>query len=191
MKIKNVITDGIITDQSLFNNLIKILEDIQLSNDPLKENYSFKRMDLLGHKSFDMMLTDDDDVICFSGLYHRNTWPEGFYRISNRTYVLPNHRTSTYNFINPSNIGPYQISKHKNSIKLVFISREKAKGRFYFKKLQKLVDYYKNWTISNDMVKLVDNNNSSSYQYIIYNSCDGESVNKFESISEQQWRKLL
>ena len=190
MIIYNVITNGNITDQKMYDLFLQQLENIQHSEDELKDNYLLDRMDLPNHKSLDMLL-DGDNVVCFSGLYHRPSWPSGFYRISNRTYVVPKYRTSSYNFINPSNIGPFQVERYKSDIRLAFISRENAKGRFYFKKLQRVVDYYTDWNISDRMVQLVNSESKSSYQYIIHKSFGQSSLSEFKSISEQQWRELV
>ena len=190
MYIKNIITDGNITDRTLFIKISEITKDILSSNDKLKNNYSMAALDLKNHKSFDALLSDDDELICFSGLYHRPYWPVGFYRISNRTYVMPKFRTTSYNFLNPSNIGPHQIFKHVKDIKMAFISRENAKGKFYFKKLQREVDYYKDWNISSNMLQLVNSEKQSSYQYVIYKNFGSSSINEFNSVTEEQWRNL-
>jgi len=190
MIIRNVITDGGITNQEMYDLFLQQLENIQQSEDKLKDNYLLDRMDLPNHKSLDMLF-NGNDIVCFSGLYHRPSWPSGFYRISNRTYVVPKYRTSSYSFINPSNIGPFQIDRHKADIRLAFISRENAKGRFYFKKLQRVVKYYADWNISDRMVQLVNSEFQSSYQYIIHKSFSKSSVSEFKSVSEQQWRELV
>jgi hypothetical protein len=198
MYIKNIITDGNITDSTLFSKISDITKDILSSDDKLKNNYSMAGLDLKNHKSFDALLSDDDELICFSGLYHRPYWPAGFYRISNRTYVMPKFRTTSYNFLNPANIGPHQIFKHVENmpmtvsptVKIAFISRENAKAKFYFKKLQREVDYYKDWHISSNMLQLVNSEKQSSYQYVIYKNYDRSSINEFNSITEEEWRNL-
>jgi hypothetical protein len=189
MIVKNVITNGQITNDVLYKQLLSLISDIQLSNDHLKANYTVDSLDLNGHKSFDVLLAENCDIICFSGLYHRNTWPDGFYRISNRTYVVPKYRTTTYNFFNPFFIGPFQIAKYHADIKTAFISRELPKSRFYFKRLQKSVPYYNNWKVSNNMVQLSNSNQPTSFQYIIHNG-SVEDINQFNSITEDEWKFL-
>jgi hypothetical protein len=189
MIVKNVITDGQVADDVLYDQLLSLIRDIQLSDDHLKINYAVDRLDLHGHKSFDVLLADNGDIICFSGLYHRDAWPNGFYRISNRTYVVPKYRTTSYNFLNPSFIGPSQIARHSTDIKMAFISRELPKSRFYFKKLQKIVPYYYDWKISNNMVQLFNSNQSTSFQYIIHNGSVND-IGQFNSITEDQWKSL-
>lgn len=188
--IKNVITDGFITDHRLYDRLLETLDNIRLSNDHLKENYNSERLDLLGHKSFDLLLSERNDIVCFSGMYHRSEWPEGCYRISNRTYVNPKYRTSIYNYLNPSMIGPHQIAIHKKDIKMAFISRESFKGKYYFKALKRTVPYYTDWNTSDNMIQLFNSSQKSSYQYIVYKEFVENSLSKFKSISENEWKNL-
>lgn len=190
MHVNNIVTYGNVTDYNLYQNLLDNLNIITQSQDHLKDNYQLDRLDLSNHLSYDVLLDKNSHPVCFSGIYHRPYWPAGAYRISNRTFVVNTHRTSHYSFLNPRYIGPIQIATHKSSINLAFISRENPKGKYYFRKLKRSVDFYSDWTISDRMIKLVDDYKKSSYQYVIYKQYGDTSIDTFESVAESEWNEL-
>lgn len=183
-----VIRDGVIVDDVAAFVLRQVIREI---NDPNAENFMDEnRLHLNGHRCFDLLVDHLGRVICFSGMYHRDSWPEGFYRISNRTYVAPAFRTNTYNFFNPMWVGPAQIAETPDC-KLAMISREKPKGKYYFRALQRRVPFYADWTISDEMVQVFPTEQKSSYQYVIYKSYDPyATIDQLNSISEEQWHEL-
>lgn len=183
-----VIRDGVIVDNIAAFVLAQIIKAI---NDPNAINYMDEnRLHLNGHRCFDLLVDANGDVVCFSGMYHRDSWPEGFYRISNRTYVDPTFRTSTYNFFNPTFIGPAQIAETPDC-KLAMISRENPKGKYYFRALQRRVPFYTDWTISDKMMQVFPTEEKSSYQYVIYKSYDPyATIDQLNSITEEQWHSL-
>lgn len=149
-----------------------------------------ERMDLLGHRCYDLLVDEAGDVVCCSGMYHRDGWPDGFFRTSNRTFVVPNQRTSLYTFVNPKYIGPAQIAATPEC-KLAFISREHPKARFYFRRLQQRVPFYQDWIISEKMVKVFPSEHKSSYQYVIYKAYNpARSIDEMPSISADEWADL-
>jgi len=191
MNIVNIINRGMIGNSWYYKVLMNHIELIKISNDPLMNNYTFENMKLGDHLSLDMLVDDSGEMICFSGLFRRGSWDKGVYRISNRTYVNPKYRTNSYNFLNPSIIGPHQIEKHKEDISFAFISRESFKGKYYFRKLKRSVPFYNDWTISDKMMRVVPNGNSkSSYQYIIYKNYTDCEIIPFEGITEDEWHEL-
>lgn len=196
MRIVNIIRDGKITNQPYYDAFLSKIDEIKRYDDKKKENYTLERMDLFNHLSFDMLLSDDDEIMCFSGLYNRPSskvvpgWPAGVYRLSNRTYIDRKFRTPTSTFLSTRFINPVQITKHKDDIKFAFISREHPKSRFYFKKLKQTIDYYDDWTIDDNLVQVVPNvEKQSSYQCIIYKSYGTES-HGFKRITEEEWKHL-
>jgi len=191
MNIVNIINHGMIGNSWYYKVLMDHMQIIKTSNDPLMNNYTFENMKLGDHLSLDMLVDDNGEMICFSGLFRRVPWDKGVYRISNRTYVNPKYRTNSYNFLNPSIIGPHQIEKHKEDIRFAFISRESFKGKYYFRKLKRSVPFYNDWTISDKMMRVVPNgNDKSSYQYIIYKNYTDREIIPFEGITEDEWHEL-
>jgi hypothetical protein len=191
MNIVNIINQGMISNSWYYKVLMDHIQIIKTSNDRLMNNYTFENMKLDDHLSLDMLVDDNGEMICFSGLFRREPWAKGVYRISNRTYVNPKYRTNSYNFLNPSIIGPHQIEKHKEDIKFAFISRESFKGKYYFRKLKRSVPFYNDWTISNKMMHVVPNGiDKSSYQYIIYKNYTDYEINPIDGITEDEWREL-
>jgi hypothetical protein len=188
MKVVNILKYGEITDQYFYKKFLLLLEELSLSEDKRKENYSLRSLDLENHMTFDL-LVDNKKIVCFSGLYNRPAWGEGIFRSSNRTFVNPEYRTKVYNFLNPQFIVPSQVEFHKNEISLVFNSREHYKAELYFKKAKEKIEFYNDWIIHPGMVHVVPRSNKkSAYQKIMYKMFKGEIP--FNFISTEEWKSL-
>lgn len=187
MKIKNVIIHGKISDPSYFDKMMSLLSADESKRN---ENYTYENMDFKNHLTYDLLLTDDDEIICFSGLYSRPGWGERIYRSSNRTYVNPKFRNNAYNFYNPMYIVPHQVTKFQSHIDIVFSSREHYKSEFFFKKAKTVVDFYKDWVIMDNMIKVVPTSTKkSAYQKVIVKSFTGAKL-PFASITKDEWNML-
>jgi hypothetical protein len=188
VKVVNILKYGQVSDQYFYEKFLLLLEELSLSNDKRKENYSLESLDLKNHMSFDL-LVDDKNIVCFSGLYNRPGWGEGIVRSSNRTFVNPKYRTKMYSFFNPQFIVPLQVKFHEHEINLVFNSREHYKAEFYFKKAKDKVEFYNDWIIHPGMVHVVPKSNKkSAYQKIMYKLFRGEIP--FKTISIEEWNLL-
>jgi hypothetical protein len=188
MNVINIIKYGKITNQKFYDKFLLLLDKLSLTDDKRKENYSLKSLDLDNHLTFDLLI-NNNDIVCFSGLYNRPAWGEGIFRSSNRTFVNPNYRTNLYNFLNPQYIVPTQVKAHQNEIKLVFNSREHYKSEFYFKKAKEKVDFYNDWLIHPGMVQVVPGSNKKTgYQKIMYKLFDEEIP--FKTITVDEWKNL-
>jgi hypothetical protein len=187
MKILNVVSYGKITNDIL---LKKIFDLLSSSNDKRLENYTYKNLDLENHLSFDALTTDDNEIICFSGLYSRPGWGEGIYRSSNRTFVNPKFRNKFYDFYNPKYIVPHQVTTHRDKIKIVFNSREHYKSEFYFKKAKNEVEFYHDWIVMDGMIRVVPvSYKKSAYQKVMFKSFN-MSFLPFDVISVNEWKNL-
>lgn len=190
MKIEAVVHKHSVVNQKAYVRFKGEMARMQLGTDALKDNYLPHRLKLEDHQSYDLLVSDADELLCASGMLNRPQWGEGVFRISNRTYVPPEQRSHYYSFLNPQYIGYHQIKRHRDECKFVFISREDPKGRGYFKILQRRVPFYLDWTISDQLVQVVPGGTTrSSYQYIIYRYYAKMDF-PFKSITEEEWHEL-
>lgn len=189
MKIKNVIKYGNVTHQYNYKVFLDLLSKIS-KDDKRHVNYTLDKIDLTNHITFDLLMSDDNEILCFSGLYNRPEWGIGVYRSSNRTYINPIYRKRYYNFFNPTYIVPHQIREHLHEINFVFNSREHIKSKYYFKKAKKIVPFYNDWIIAEKMAKVVPRSNSkSAYQGIMYKNFTNICF-PFDTINYNKWRNL-
>ncbi len=83
-------------------------------------------------------------IIGFSGLY--SIWGPGIFRALTRTYYHPSIRTSSLKEQFVPNLAtkimlPYQVEvAKKQSAKVIFVSMENPKRKFYFEKIFKIVN---------------------------------------------------
>lgn len=188
MKVINIIKHGKVTNEKFYDKFLLLQYQILRKNDKRIKNYSLTSLKLDNHLTFDLLI-ENDDIVCFSGLYNLPAWGEGIFRSSNRTFVNPNYRTNLYNFLNPQYIVPTQVKAHQNEIKLVFNSREHYKSEFYFKKAKQKVDFYNDWIIHPGMVEIIPGSNKKEgYQKIMYKLFYG--TISFKTITVDEWKKL-
>lgn len=187
MKIVNVISHGEVTDEASLRNMFDMLLTV---DDKRAENYTYEKMDLKNHLSFDLLTNENNEIICFSGLYSRPGWGSGIFRSSNRTFVNPKFRNKVYDFYNPKYIVPYQVTKHRDDIRIVFNSREHYKSEFYFKKAKNVLEFYHDWSIMENMIRVVPTSfKKSAYQKVMFKSFDG-SMLPFDTLSVDEWKML-
>jgi hypothetical protein len=187
MKIVNVVSHGEVTDST---SLKKMFDMLSAVDDKRAENYTYEKMDLKNHLSFDLLTNEDDEIVCFSGLYSRPGWGQGIYRSSNRTFVNPKFRNKIYDFYNPMYIVPHQVNKHKDDISIVFNSREHYKSELYFKKAKSKLEFYHDWVIMENMIRVVPTSfKKSAYQKVMFKSFNGSTL-PFDTITVDEWKML-
>ena len=196
MRIVNVIKNGEISNESNYEMLLRFLDQIANSDDQKKANYTLANLDLHNHLSYDMLVDGNDQAICFSGLYKRPAskhvpgWPDGVYRICNRTYMSTAFRSGMYGFQNPNIIGTHQLREHSDVVEFAFISREKPKAEYTFKKMQRSFEFYSDWTLHDKMVQVVPTvEKKSAYHRILYKSYKPNAVS-FKTITESEYERL-
>ena len=156
----------LVGDEKYFNMVESECEKIVVSSDKYAENYSFKRLDLFGHKAFDILVNNDSKLVGWCGLYNGGRYPEGIFRIMNRLYIAPDYRE---NYFNPITRSLYfdQRKRHEPSIKMLFLSRNEKKGRLHVKKWVKDCKE-EGWSVSDNLVKVANCEKKACYQYIAY-----------------------
>lgn len=171
------------------DKLEKLSHKIQLSLDKKKANYSLEKIDLLGHLTFDL-LTLEDQIVSFCGLYSGNRFQPGVYRALNRCYVFPQARTKkigNFSNLNSTYLLPLQLIEFSDAIKFCFISREGKRGNLFLQKWQKLIKTSEHWSISNNLIHVAPHSQkSSAYQYICYKG-PSHFLNGFHQISPREW----
>ncbi len=180
----------LVPSQSIWvERFLNLLEKIQQSSDKKKDNYSYKKLDLLGHLSFDL-LTLDEQIIAFCGLYSGGRYPSGAYRILNRCYVAPEFRTNkwrSFSDLNSRFLLNLQLAEYQNEVCFPFVSREGLHGGKFLEHWSRNNAPGKNWIVSNDMIHVVPKSHeSSAYQFICYQS-SSDFINHFNKITVDEW----
>jgi len=69
--------------------------EILQADDALIRNYAKDRLKVDDHSGFFITINNSLDIVAFYGVYKRDWWPEGFFRIGNRTWVDPRYRSKS------------------------------------------------------------------------------------------------
>jgi len=173
MKIIKVIDHGqfIINDYSdiLFDEIDKLAK----SDDKLADNYKMENLQLRKHLSFDAAFTNNNELIAFCGIFNGGRYPDGIYRILNRTYVSPKFRIKGLRggFFCTKNILTHQLNQYKDLISTAFVSVEELKGKSYLTAWIANAPPFNNskWILSDGFVQVSNAHNKGCYQYIAYN----------------------
>ena len=191
-KIHNVISDGKITSNFYYEKLLIQLEKISKSNDRLADNYSINSVQLDKHLSFDLLTDSNDKIISFSGVFNGGRYPEGVYRVLNRTWVSPEYRVKhgKFKFLTSKFILNQQLEVLEKKLKLVFVSRERPTGANFLKKWRQTRSDSDLWKLSEDFVQVVpDIEKKSCYQFICNREFE-KSDWKPKHLSLVEWQKL-
>jgi hypothetical protein len=160
---------------------------IESSDDKYASNYSFERLDIYGHKAFDLLIDNDDNIAGWCGLYNGGRYPEGVFRIMNRLYIRPDCRS---NYFSPITRALYenQRKRHEDSIKMLFLSRNEKKGRLHVMKWARDCGE-KGWSVSDNLIKVANCEKRACYQYIAYKKIyDVDWPNK--ELTYEEWMSL-
>ena len=191
-QIHNVISDGIVTSEKYFDKLVSLLNQISKSDDRLAANYSIESVQLDKHLSFDLLADPEDKIISFAGVFSGGRYPEGVYRVLNRTWVAPEHRVDhgKFKYLTSKFILNQQLQVLEKRLKLVFVSRERPTGGLFLEKWRRSRTDSDLWTVSEDLVQVVpDVEKKSCYQFICSRQF-GKSHWHPKRISLDEWRKL-
>jgi hypothetical protein len=187
----NIINNGQVVSEWI-TPLEKLLQKISSGEDRLAQNYSLQNMKLAEHLSFDILLNEKNEIISFAGVYNGGRYPEGVYRVLNRTWVHEDYRVShgAFLYLTSKCILPVQLERLKSELKLVFVSRERLTGRRFLHKWVQHQEQPELWKVSEDLVQVVPNvEKKSCYQYICVRSfAPVEWVAK--SVTPDLWQKL-
>lgn len=189
----NIVTNNKICCDSKWINLIKKeCDSIAKSNDSLAKNYTWDNLQVEKHKSFDI-LVHNDEIVSWCGLFNGGRYPTGIYRIMNRLYLNPKYRNKKYPAYARHILYPYQRSVHKDDIKMLFLSRDGLAGKYHNLRWIKYSSGEEGWTLSDYMIQVCNAEKKGCYQYISYkNFSDVNMLDMWnpKSISEEEWKLL-
>ncbi len=191
LRIVNVVTRGQISSE--WSEPLEILFDrISRSKDRLAENYKLKNVDLSGHLTFDLLVDDNEKIISFAGIYNGGRYPEGVYRILNRTWTCESHRVShgAFPFLASKLILPNQLLRHAADLKLIFLSRQEAKGRLFLKRWVRHQTDAQSWEISNSFVQVApESMKKSAFHHICFQKLKPIEWSPL-NVDESVWKSL-
>lgn len=167
-RVVNVISDGQIVSE-WYSKLETLLAKISSSSDRLAANYDLNRMDLSGHLSFDVLVNSNDSIVSFAGVYNGNRYPEGIYRVLNRTWVAEELRVKhgAFPMITSKLILPQQLERFRDRMKVIFVSRQRLSGRLFLEHWRQRQSCSEDWKVSSTLVQIVpDVEKKSCYQFI-------------------------
>lgn len=107
----------------------RIAQELDVLGDQMgrkNRNYSPDKLDIEGHIAFHALVDENDHLIAFSGVYNGGRFPEGVYRILNRSFVHPQFRREDgrFEYLSSRHLVPHQLEKLGDEVKLPFVSRE-------------------------------------------------------------------
>lgn len=167
-----------------------LLSQISSGNDKKKNNYTLEKIDLAGHLSFDL-LTLDEKIIAFCGVYSGGRFPPGAFRILNRCYVVPEFRTKKlgrFADLNSKHLLNHQLQEHAAEIQFPFVSREGPDGEKFLRQWASQNAPTDDWVVSEDMIHVVPKStDASAFQFICYRQPQ-KHLQLFDRISANEWK---
>jgi hypothetical protein len=191
-KVINVIDKGKAVSEWI-TPLESLLPKISTTEGRLAQNYSLENIKLKEHLSFDILVNQKNEIISFAGVYNGGRYPEGVYRVLNRTWVHEDYRVShgAFLYLTSKYILPVQLERLKEHLKLVFVSRERITGRRFLLKWAQHQPHSHLWKVSEDFVQVVPNiEKKSCYQYICSRSFSDVDWAPHK-MTAAQWLKLI
>lgn len=194
-KILDIVVNGVVSEHAN-SRFESDLMSCLAPDDKLKENYTMEALDLPRHIMFSALYDKEDCFVACSGIYRREKWPVGCFRLLNRTFYNPKFRSqSGFNFYGADHILPHQLKRIKTPINFGFVSREGAYAGLFMKKLAGR-KVFKDYKISSQFIQVVpDVFDSHSFQKILYkNNTDKKmefsGCDHLSQIAERQFKKI-
>jgi hypothetical protein len=186
---------GFSINEEWAEKLLKCIEDSSQNFGELLENYNEKNLDLKNHLCYDVLVEKETmQIVSGCGIYNGGRYPEGVYRVLNRSFITPKFRKKgLFLPLNSINLLPYQIEDSRRFLKLIFVSRQGLKGKNFLESWTKkfpLGNYSGKWIVSEDLVKVSPKSKfQSGFQYIAkYSFSDVEWSPQTVGISD--WKKI-
>lgn len=194
-KILDIVVNGVISEEAQ-SRFEADLTACLVSDDKLKENYTMAALDLPKHMMFSALYDHEDQFVACSGIYRREKWPAGCFRLLNRTFYSPKFRSpSGFSFFGADAILPHQLKQIKTQIDFGFVSREGKYAGLFMKKLAER-QVFKNYKISPEYIQVVpDIFDSHSFQKILYrnnteNKIEFLGCDHLSQIAQGQFKKI-
>lgn len=165
-------------------------EDLEI-RPSLVENYSPKNLDIENHLIFSC-LKYEHSIIAFCGIYNGSRYPEGVYRILNRSFIIPQKRTlGIYDCFLSKHIVHEQLRLTQHLLGTLFISRPGRSSKTFLEFWKaNCAPRHLEWSISERFVHVAPRGEKRDcYQYIC--SADLRQTSWApRTLSEQEWLQL-
>ena len=188
LRVVNAVKNGLISAEWR-GPLLKLLDGISRSPHRMAHNYLLENLDLAGHLSFDLLVNDKNEIVSFAGVYNGGRYPDGVFRILNRTWVAESLRVrhGAFPFLTSRLILPVQLANLAKELKLVFVSRDRPSAKYFLRKWRMHQPDPEQWQISEKMVHVVPEvDKAGCFQYICYRKLQPIEWNPVQ-ISEEEW----
>lgn len=149
-----------------------------------------QRLELDKHEQFDLIINNENkDIMAWCGLFNGGRYPNGVFRIMNRLYINNDYRSK---YFNPFTRILYWAQRYRSrdKIKLLFLSREGEKGKRLVQNWVKRGASENGWKVSDDLIKVANGADKSSYQFIAYKFFDNKLIWNPPFISLSEWKEL-
>ena len=134
----------------------------------LYSNYKIQKLDLESHLCFDLLLdSDSGEIVGGAGVFNGGRYPDGVYRVLNRSFIMPKFRTKgLFPLLNTRHLLVKQLKDYRQDIKLAFVSRQGRNGAgfltWWTKKFGALNESAPKWTVEHDFVHVAPGSNRQS-----------------------------
>ena len=167
-----------------------LLKKIENGSDRLNKNYTFQKLDLKGHLTFDLLVSEGH-IVAFSGIYNGDRYPKGIYRVLNRTYVTPEFRSkSIFDGLNSKYLLPLQLEEFKGYLDIIFVSRQGMRGKHFLRKWIKTCAPLGTWLIPEEFIQVANGISSDCFQNVAILKIDPKKFWSLRTISVSDWKKL-
>jgi hypothetical protein len=190
-KIVNVVSHGVVDGQGAMR-LGKEIQKILDGTDKKKSNYNLESIDLEGHLEFDLLVDAHEQLVTFCGIYSGNRYPEGVYRILNRTYVAPAYRAQVFAGYASRFLLPAQLERCGGALKFAFVSREHHKAKYFLSHWVECLAPDRSWTLSDVMVQVQPKAfTRECFQFIAYRSFSKDFTFNTSYVKPEEWVSSL
>lgn len=152
-----------------------------VKTDRLSTNYTAENIDLSGHQMFDALYDQHGNFVACAGIYRRESWPAGAFRLLNRTFYSPAfRRPERFQFLGSDWILPYQVKHCEIEMPLTFVSREGRNAHFSLAQISKRSVFAPDYRISDTFIQVVPGIfDRHSFQKILYRKLNPEQTFEF------------
>lgn len=182
---------------------LRLCDAISTGGDRLSRNYARENFGFEGHLTIDALLDPAGEIVEFEGLFRRDWWPDGVWRIKNRYYIREEYRHPNLQHARPTQerlLTRHQIDRAvRHGAKALFVSVEGAAAR---RKLQFLLETtaphwhaHLRWKHPDRHFRVADCDSRPCWQQIVYANIAPEYDLRQEpwfcdSKSTDEWRGL-
>lgn len=171
-------------------------ENINQKTEPQKYlNYQKENLKINEHLYFSALF-NNDKLVCFAGIYNAGRYSPWIHRILNRTYLVPEYRTTAFkikkNYYSTQYITSHQLTLWQKPQMLFFSMQEPRRTERAFINIQKTITGFEHihWNNREGFCQVVDGNDQSCYQKVSYANFSNEKlIFDLPSITEKEYNE--